>query len=1786
MLNLRDRIKGKNENKEYTRTRIEVRDRLLAGEMNDLQQALAKMPSCSLSFPNNNNYEMNLIITPKEGMYYGGTFEFEITVPMEYNNVPPIVKCKTRIWHPNINEQGAICLSVLRPNSLDGHGWMPTRRLIDVIHGLDALFGDLIDFDDPLNSEAATQYQKNIGLFKTKVQDYIYHLLLLIGKTCLQLVKSLTISTIFLTKFHRRNLSCSNIKKAILSNEFYLDKEWSERHNDMKKLSLGGGYEWIASVQKKFMGGGKASAVDVDAAVCGAEEKDQINDIMDLIYKLRHTDNASDFLPSTEYAALRLLLKYNATSEFFKILNDPINYGVFLNEHLSCLAIDYFINRNDFNSAARIASIVMQQEMFDSQLLNHLSVYSLIKFIELPAEERKMSEELLTVIEPFEEDDECPTFRYPYLKNNWNDNHFDIKDSDMLVSKSLELFIKVIKTKDSKMKNSLKLTSYIIGKRYDELVDFLEENSMDSFNKSSLNILKNIYNENLAILEEKNIDKTRKDLLSNFISKIDDNNSEGGLLSDEILNKLKEFKNDEETKLSVVQKNYFKIWNSRREELLKSQAERLKLQLRLQEIDEDRKKLNHEKENMSTNRRPGYLSNDCISSINFISEKISESLHILDHDPSLALYQIQVHIHKTLPKITSRKYKMIKINEQLDGACFDIDNSKDAVNCMLKTSSCLQLILCTCQFYLYINSQLLPPIKRKNGDISLPTLEEILKAVGTSKVENDACEFQIYGKLMHSVMYHKLFNDSKTFVDKPLKYNPNRTMADFLEQFPETVEKINREKLITFVNNYFYEEGHELENCTSLDDWSDKPEKLINIKDDTLRSWALKLNLIWKNLCRSVKDDVNKDNEKYSLIYVPNNFIIPGGRFREFYYWDTYWIIKGLLKSGMYKTAKGIIENFFYIIKKYSFIPNGGRIYYLKRSQPALLTSMVDEYYTATKDINFLFDAMPILETELSFWEKRRTTNVTINGNNYVVFQYRADSNVPRPESYFQDVNTTKNIKGCDKKREIWKSISSTAESGWDFSTRFLSNFSDFSSFQTTDIVEVDINAILCSIYGTISKLYSYIEYNDKSKEFEEKYNNFMKTFKYVFYNSKNYGWYDYNKKSQKHNFGYYPSNLSPLYWKCFGNEEEQNIPLLYNKLKSEGVFSYRGGLPTSLYDSNQQWDLPNGWSPTNHMVIIGLSKTNNSFLQDEALKLAKRWILSNFRTFKKENAMFEKYNVVSEKIGHGGGGEYDVQEGFGWTNGVILDLLTKYKSYYKSRNIFSRPLKNEPEEIINEYKKQFNSDLKGIDKRDWTKNISNILEIKNESYKEWGQFLHNKWKDLCYQFDEDVKNHPIKYSSIYLPNKFIASDIILEGNRMWDIYYIVKGLLVSKMYETSKGMIGNLLHLIDIYGYIPYGYRIYHLKKTTVPLLALTVNEYFQHTNNLDFLKKALPYLEKEFLFWEKERSVSVKISEKNYTGFRYQASPNIPRVENFYSDYNLGSQLSDCDDRLEYWKKLQTISESSQLSYRWITYKKEKKDVIDTNILPIELNSILCNTSGIIANFYKITGNNDKFSIFTEKYTQLKKSFKAIFYNASDSIWYDFSLQTSKHKRKIYPYSFFPVFLKCYGKEEEEDIVYMYERIKRKKFNYQFSELKKPYITKASKEKPENLYFTINQMIIEGLLGLINEGKKIMNHLLENSYMFFKKYYSNFSQNVPSTNDQEKILEEYGFVNRLSITHGIILDYLVKYESNAPKINTKNSKKTNCSNKKPTRTFEETIYITFHQILKRISNFFIYIT
>ncbi|XP_041120309.1 NEDD8-conjugating enzyme UBE2F isoform X4 [Polyodon spathula] len=130
--------------------RVSIRDRLLVKEVAEL--------------------ETNL---PNEGYYQSGKFQFEIDVPEAYNMVPPKVKCLTRIWHPNITETGEICLSLLREHSIDGTGWAPTRTLKDVVWGLNSLFTDLLNFDDPLNIEAAEHHLRDKDDFRCKVQDFI-----------------------------------------------------------------------------------------------------------------------------------------------------------------------------------------------------------------------------------------------------------------------------------------------------------------------------------------------------------------------------------------------------------------------------------------------------------------------------------------------------------------------------------------------------------------------------------------------------------------------------------------------------------------------------------------------------------------------------------------------------------------------------------------------------------------------------------------------------------------------------------------------------------------------------------------------------------------------------------------------------------------------------------------------------------------------------------------------------------------------------------------------------------------------------------------------------------------------------------------------------------------------------------------------------------------------------------------------------------------------------------------------------------------------------------------------------------------------------------------------------------------------------------------------------------------------------------------------------------------------------------------------------------------------------
>lgn len=227
--------------------------------------------------------------------------------------------------------------------------------------------------------------------------------------------------------------------------------------------------------------------------------------------------------------------------------------------------------------------------------------------------------------------------------------------------------------------------------------------------------------------------------------------------------------------------------------------------------------------------------------------------------------------------------------------------------------------------------------------------------------------------------------------------------------------------------------------------------------------------------------------ELYSIIHVKNPVIVPGGRFREFYYWDSYWIIRGLLYSEMTKTAKGMLENFLSIIDRFGFIPNGGRIYYAERSQPPLLAPMIKTFVDQTGDTDFMKRSVATLEREFYYW----INNHMVSVNGHALATYGDKSKGPRPESYSEDVETASKRSTDAEKEEVYSELKAGAESGMDFSSRWFikdgTNRGTLEDLKCRYIVPVELNAILYWNAKIIAEFYIQSQNPKKAAEFEAK---------------------------------------------------------------------------------------------------------------------------------------------------------------------------------------------------------------------------------------------------------------------------------------------------------------------------------------------------------------------------------------------------------------------------------------------------------------------------------------------------------------------------------------------------------------------------------------------------------------------------------------------------------------------------------------------------------------------------
>jgi alpha,alpha-trehalase len=483
---------------------------------------------------------------------------------------------------------------------------------------------------------------------------------------------------------------------------------------------------------------------------------------------------------------------------------------------------------------------------------------------------------------------------------------------------------------------------------------------------------------------------------------------------------------------------------------------------------------------------------------------------------------------------------------------------------------------------------------------------------------------QAYKQLYEDVMTLRIFGDSKTFADAIPLISVNE-----INTLYQKINRSDKQQILEFVNHWF-----RLPNGN---------ETIPNIESVPIHQHITSL---WNLLIR----EPDKPEHTSSLIPLPYSYVVPGGRFREIYYWDSYFTMLGLRVSGKHTLIRDMINNFAWQLQLFDHIPNGNRSYFLSRSQPpffSLMISLLADIEGPEVYIEFL----PHLLREYSFWMDGSTTNqqdfrrIVKVGENQLLNRYFDDSDTPRAESWAEDVLLAKSL--LADRKEFYRNLKAACESGWDFSSRWLAEENNLNTIQTTDIIPVDLNSLLFILEKTIAHAYSQLGEQNNADEFELKSNKRAELINKLLWNDDEGIYCDLNI----HTNTYGIPSLAMMYPLFAGIstplQAERSIKYLTDH------FLRPGGWVTSNKHTGQQWDAPNGWAPLQWITYIGLK--NNGKI-DLAKDGALQWLSLNEKVFTHTGRMMEKYNVEDLSL-EAGGGEYPVQDGFGWTNGVYLAL-------------------------------------------------------------------------------------------------------------------------------------------------------------------------------------------------------------------------------------------------------------------------------------------------------------------------------------------------------------------------------------------------------------------------------------------------------------------------------------------------------------------------------------------------
>ncbi|MBU1287295.1 MAG: alpha,alpha-trehalase TreA [Alphaproteobacteria bacterium] len=484
----------------------------------------------------------------------------------------------------------------------------------------------------------------------------------------------------------------------------------------------------------------------------------------------------------------------------------------------------------------------------------------------------------------------------------------------------------------------------------------------------------------------------------------------------------------------------------------------------------------------------------------------------------------------------------------------------------------------------------------------------------------------LFGDLYTDAAKARIHPDTKTLADAVPRRAPADIVADYDRQKPMSETALRN----------FFDDNFRI----------DPPVKTVAPPEDlSLRDHIAAL---WPLLTRTT----TAAEPGSSRLALPEPYVVPGGRFTEIYYWDSYFTMLGLGpdQAGL---RRSMVNDFAYMIRTYGHVPNGSRTYYLSRSQPPFFYLMVS-LLSPDDPAKAWAEYLPELKAEHDFWMASEADaapgapalRVVKLADGTVLNRYYDGRDVPRDESYGEDLAVAAG--SSRPKAQVYRDIRAAAESGWDFSSRWFVDGKSLTTIHTTDILPPDLNSLLYGLEKAIAAGCVVADDPACAITYAAKADARRAAINTLLWNADTGLYDDLDWKTGILQGHVTAAGLYPLFTGAADDAKAAEVA----SATREHLLQ-QGGIVTSTINTGQQWDAPNGWAPLQWMSVTGLCRYDDVEL---ARDIAQRWVSTVSRVYDDTGRLLEKYNVMDAVPG--GGGEYALQDGFGWTNGVTLALM------------------------------------------------------------------------------------------------------------------------------------------------------------------------------------------------------------------------------------------------------------------------------------------------------------------------------------------------------------------------------------------------------------------------------------------------------------------------------------------------------------------------------------------------